>query len=94
MPRKERGQKVAEASDAPAKCTMEALISVDGRGQIVLPKDLRTKAGLEAGDKLAVVTCEDEGEVCCIMLIKADTVASVIKGRLGPTMMEIMGRNS
>jgi AbrB family looped-hinge helix DNA binding protein len=71
---------------------MEALIAIDGRGQIVLPKDVRTKAGIEPGDKLAVITCEDEGEICCLLLLKADSVAKVIKGMLGPTIAEIMGQ--
>ncbi|MDH5460211.1 MAG: AbrB/MazE/SpoVT family DNA-binding domain-containing protein, partial [Candidatus Bathyarchaeota archaeon] len=33
-------------------CKLEALVRVDERGQIVLPKDLREKAGIKAGDKL------------------------------------------
>jgi AbrB family looped-hinge helix DNA binding protein len=37
-------------------CGVEAVVSVDSRGQVVLPKDLRAAAGIKAGDKLAVVT--------------------------------------
>ena len=37
-------------------CKVEALLSVDDRGQMVLPKDLRQKAGINPGDKLAVVS--------------------------------------
>jgi antitoxin PrlF len=32
------------------------MVSVDERGQMVLPKDLREKANIKAGDKLAVVS--------------------------------------
>ena len=71
-------------------CRVEALVPIDGRGQIVLPKDLRDKAGLGAGDKLAVVSFESEGEVCCITLVKADTFAESVKGTLGPVMAEIL----
>ena len=37
-------------------CKVESLISVDERGQMVLPKDLRDKAGIKPGDKLAVIS--------------------------------------
>ena len=71
-------------------CKVEALVPIDARGQIVLPKDVRDKAGLNAGDKLAVVCFESGGEVCCITLIKADTFAESVKGTLGPVMSEIL----
>ena len=31
-------------------CKLEAVVAVDERGQIVLPKDLRERAGIRAGD--------------------------------------------
>ena len=71
-------------------CKVEALVPIDARGQIVLPKDVRDKAGLGAGDKLAVVSFESGGEVCCIALVKADTFAESVKGTLGPVMTEIL----
>ncbi|RJP73306.1 MAG: AbrB/MazE/SpoVT family DNA-binding domain-containing protein [Candidatus Abyssobacteria bacterium SURF_17] len=71
-------------------CKVEALIPIDGRGQIVLPKDLRDKAGIEAGDKLAVISFESDGKVCCITLVRADDFAETIKGMLGPIMKEIL----
>ena len=70
-------------------CSVEAIVSVDERGQMVLPKDLRAKAGLKAGDKLAVTTWEKDGEVCCFMLIKADDLVDMVKDKLGPLMDEI-----
>ena len=71
-------------------CKVEALVPIDARGQIVLPKDVRDKAGLSAGDKLAGVCFESGGEVCCITLVKADTCAESVKGTLGPVMTEIL----
>ncbi len=70
-------------------CSVEAIVSVDERGQMVLPKDLRAKAGLKAGDKLAVTTWEKDGEVCCFTLIKADELVEMVKDKLGPLMKEI-----
>ena len=41
---------------APASCCrLESLLSVDERGQMVLPKDLRDKAGIKAGDNILKV---------------------------------------
>ncbi|UCF83511.1 MAG: AbrB/MazE/SpoVT family DNA-binding domain-containing protein [Desulfobacteraceae bacterium] len=70
-------------------CKIDALVTVDGRGQLVLPKELREKAGIKAGDKLAVISLEREGEVCCITLMKADDFAGTVKAMLGPIMKDI-----
>ena len=71
-------------------CKVEALVSIDARGQIVLPKDVREKAEIEAGDKLAVIAFESEGKVCCISLVKSDAFAGSVKEMLGPMMSEIL----
>jgi antitoxin PrlF len=71
-------------------CRVDAVVSVDSKGQIVLPKDLREKAGLKPNDKLAVIGCESEGEVCCIMMIKAERLGNSIKNMLGPMLKEIL----
>ena len=47
---------------------MEAVATVDERGQMVLPKAIREKAGIKAGDKLAIVTMVRDGRVCCLHL--------------------------
>ncbi len=73
-------------------CKVEAVVSVDERGQMVLPKDLRAKTGIKAGDKLAVVSWEKDNEVCCISLIKADALTEMVKGMLGPLMKDVLGQ--
>ncbi len=65
-------------------CKVEAVVSVDERGQMLLPKDLREKARIRAGDKLAAVSCERNGEVCCISLIKVEELSATVKGFLRP----------
>jgi len=67
-------------------CKVESLVSVDERGQMVLPKDLREKAHIQPGDKLAVISWEKEGAICCFTLIKADSLAGGIRDFLGPIM--------
>lgn len=71
-------------------CNVEAVVSIDARGQIVLPKDIREKAELEPGDKLAVIAFESDGKVCCISLVKSNAFSDSVKGMLGPMMSEIM----
>ncbi|MFC1998875.1 HgcAB-associated protein HgcC [Chloroflexota bacterium] len=65
-------------------CKVEALINVDERGQMVLPKDLREKANIQAGDKLAVTSWEKDGKICCMILTKADDLTDMVKATLGP----------
>ena len=71
-------------------CKVEALVSVDERGQMVLPKEIREKAEIRTGDKLALVSWEKDGKVCCFTLIKADEFGDMVKGLLGPMMKEVM----
>ena len=71
-------------------CRIEALVPIDSRGQIVLPKDVRDRAEINAGDKLAVVSFVSEGKVCCITLVKSDAFAGSVKAMLGPMMTEIL----
>ena len=85
-----RAMDVLKPSNAGC-CKIDALVTIDGRGQLVLPKELRERAGIKAGDKLAVISFEREGEVCCITLMKADDFAGTVKAMLGPIMKEISG---
>ena len=70
-------------------CRIEAVVTVDERGQMVLPKEVREKAGLGAGDKLALVAWEKDGEVCCISLIKTARMGDMVKNLLGPMVSEL-----
>ena len=67
-------------------CRVESLVSVDERGQMVLPKELRDRANIKAGDKLALISWEKDGDVCCLSLIKADYLAERVTEFLGPIM--------
>jgi antitoxin PrlF len=71
-------------------CKVESLITVDERGQMVLPKDVREKAGIAPGDKLAVVSWVQKGEICCLSLIKANDMVDYVKDLLGPMMEELI----
>lgn len=83
-------EKPKESCCVPGECCkVEAMVSVDERGQMVLPKELRDKAGIRPGDKLAVVSIQKDGETCCISLIKAETFSGMVKGMLGPMLEEV-----
>jgi bifunctional DNA-binding transcriptional regulator/antitoxin component of YhaV-PrlF toxin-antitoxin module len=57
---------------------------------MILPKELREKAGIRGGDKLAVISWEKEGRVCCLSLIKVEEFSGMIKGVLGPLMGDLL----
>ena len=67
-------------------CRVESVITVDERGQMVLPKEIRDRAGIRAGDKLAIIGWEKDGEVCCMTLIKAEQLGDLVKPFLGTVM--------
>ena len=73
-------------------CRVEAIISIDDRGQMVLPKEIRDRAGIGTGDKLAVIGWEKDGELCCIALLKVDSLSEMVKGILGPVMADVSQR--
>ena len=90
MPKKDqKGFSCAPLSKEGSCCKVESIISVDERGQMVLPKELREKAQIRAGDKLAVVSWNKGGEICCLYLIKTEHLAEQVKDYLGPMMKEM-----
>lgn len=72
------------SANGPGCCKIESLITVDERGQMVLPKETREKAHIKPGDKFALITWENDGEVSCFSLIKADKFSGMVKNLLGP----------
>ena len=73
-----------------ACCRVEALVNIDERGQMVLPKEVREKAGIQPGDKLALTTWERDGRVCCITMTKVEELTDMVRATLGPVMKEIL----
>jgi len=65
-------------------CNIEAVISIDDRGQMVLPKDLREKAGIKSGDKIAIASFYKGDEICCLTMFKADQISDLVGDMLGP----------
>lgn len=89
-----KGARSDSAADGAACCAVESVVTVDGRGQMVLPKTTREKAGIRAGDRLAVVSWQSAGKTCCICLVKVDDLAEMTKRLLGPVMQQIFFREA
>jgi antitoxin PrlF len=70
-------------------CKIGAVVTMDAKGQIVLPKDLREKANIKPNDKIAVVAVEKDGTVCCLTLIKAEMLAGAVTKALGPLLKAV-----
>ncbi len=86
MVKKDKQSGLPPAEKNSSCCKVESLISVDERGQMVLPKELRDRANISPGDKLALISWEKEGAVCCFTLIKAEALAERVRDFLGPVM--------
>lgn len=69
-------------------CRVEYVVSVDERGQMVLPKELRDKAHIKAGDKLALVICGQGEGVDCLALIKVEELSGFVRQMLSPVFGE------
>ena len=70
-------------------CAVESVVSIDERGQMVLPKEIREKSNICPGDKLVVISIERNGKFCCLSLIKAQDFEGMVKNLLSPTIMDI-----
>ncbi len=70
-------------------CSVEAVVRIDARGQMVLPKEVRASAGIVAGDKIAVVSWSQGDQVCCLGLVRADALADSVRRTYGPLLSSI-----
>ena len=71
-------------------CQVESVVTVDERGQMVLPKEIRERAGIHPGDKLALVSWGQNAGIVCLALIRADKLSGMVKKILGPVFKDIV----
>jgi antitoxin PrlF len=90
MPRKKAAGCCASDMKAESCCSVESVISVDERGQMVLPKEMRDRAGIKPGDKFALISWDKDGKVCCMSLIRVEEFAGMVENFLGPMMKNII----
>ncbi|MCE7738656.1 MAG: AbrB/MazE/SpoVT family DNA-binding domain-containing protein [Candidatus Heimdallarchaeota archaeon] len=80
----------SSSSEGSGCCHVEGVVQLDGRGQIVLPKNLREKMNLKEGDKLVVISMNEKGKIASISLMKSSRFDGMVKLSLRPIMKEIM----
>ena len=69
-------------------CKIDAVVTLDSKGQIVLPKELRERAHMKADDKLALIGVARDDVMCCIILIKVEFLDETVKCVLGPILKD------
>lgn len=79
---------VREMSGNSESCKVDAIVTIDSKGQVVLPKDVREKAGIRPGNKLAVIGCRRKGSICCIVMVKAEQLGDSVRSCIGPLLMD------
>ncbi len=70
-------------------CRVEAVTSIDERGQMVLPKEIRERTHIQPGDKLGIIVWEKGGKFCCLTLIKMEELSDMVRDLLSPMMEDI-----
>lgn len=77
-------KKQREGDHCGEKCCYQiaSVVSVDGRGQTVLPKDVREKLGISAGDRMAIIIHESCGKPCCLSLLKVSELSKMVDAPL------------
>ena len=73
-------------------CQVEAVVTVDKKGQIMLPKDFRERENINEGDKFTLVKVGGKGKNCCLILMSASLIEPMVKDALSPV-MKIIIRN-
>ena len=94
MAKKKAGPAAEAASPPGGYCGIESVLTVDARGQIVLPSDVRKKAGIGSGDKLVLASFTAGNCPCCLFLVKANELAGMVQGFLGPVLGELTGKRA
>jgi len=62
---------------------IDAIVTVDLKGQILLPKNVQEKTGFEPNEKIALLSLEKDGELCCLLMIKAEKLGEAVTKALG-----------
>jgi len=81
-----------DTAKADGRYKVESIVTVDERGQMVLPKEIREKMSIKTGDKFAVIVMDRGGAPCCITLLKTDELAAMVNDFLGPMMQKEAGK--
>lgn len=78
-----------ESVEGECHCEIESVVRVDDRGQMVLPKDIREKVGIEPDSKLAVVSMKKDEEICCLSLMRTEELEEMVSEKLEPLIKDL-----
>ena len=82
----------ARRSRGAGCCRVAAVVRVDGRGQLVIPGELRRAAGIGPGERMALLTWERGGRVCCLALVRAEELSDAAGRALQPFLGPAQGK--
>jgi len=88
MQRKHESSRSNSSKNGKKCCKVESVISIDDRGQLVLPKDIRDNANIQSGDKFAVIPWEKDGQEYCISLMRVEQLADPLRNVLIPLLRD------
>lgn len=73
-----------------SKFSIEAIISCDDRGSLILPKEIRKRFKINAGEKLALLNIKGGDDDFFLTIIKAESLEELIKNYLTPVMKDLI----
>jgi len=59
------------------------------RDKSYCPKICEKEQKIKPNEKLALVACEQKGEVCCITIVKAERLVGAVTKTLGPLLKSL-----
>ncbi len=59
-------------------CYVEAIISMDDRGQIVIPKNIRDKLGFTSSEKLVLISWTKNNKVESVSIMRNDVFSEIV----------------
>ena len=86
----QKGDCCPSSEEGLSCCHVEGVVTIDSKGQIVLPKSLREDMGLKEKDKLIIVSMKDKGKIASISLFKSKAMDNMVKIMLKPVMETIL----
>lgn len=73
-----------------SKFSVEAIVSCDDRGQLVLPKEVRKRLNIGSGEKLALLNISNNENEFFLTLIKATSLEDLIKNYMTPVVKDMI----
>jgi len=70
--------------------SVEAIVSCDDRGQLVLPKEVRKRLKITSGEKMALLNVTHKENEFLLTLIRVTSLEELIKNYMTPVVKDII----